>query len=322
MKSKIQVLCGPSASGKSTYAKSLVDTQGYIRLNRDDFRKSLINTSLKEYWTGPKEYRNIIENLVSEMLNASLSAAMKASHNIVVDNTHLQARYISDILKVCKANCGPDGFEYLVKRFDVSVDTCIDRDKNREDAVGEQVIRHQEEQFKKFKYEKCNQWVDYVPYKFEPLIFDQTKPKCLIVDIDNTVAKMGDRSPFDWKRVGEDEPKQQVIDIVNRCRSHIVPSGSIGFRNDKVELVFMSGRDAVCREETTLWLKKYFGDSFKLFMRPQNDMRPDDIIKYEILKNDIAPHYFPIAVFDDRQKVVDMERKIGLQVFQCEEGNF
>lgn len=316
MKNKVQVLAGISASGKSTYAKSLVETQGYIRLNRDDFRKSLINTTLKEYWLGPKEYRNIIENLVTEMLNSALTASMQAGHNIVVDNTHLHARYISDILKVCKANCGPDGFEYLVKRFDVPVETCIDRDKNREDSVGEQVIRHQLDQFKKFKHEKCNQWVDHIPYKFDPLVFDQTKPRCLIVDIDGTVAKMVSRGPFDWKRVGEDEPKHQVIDIVNRI---MFSNQNLFFK--KIDLIFMSGRDSVCRTETEKWLRKHFS-FFDLYMRPLNDNRPDDIIKYEILRDHILPHYYPIAVFDDRNRVVALERKLGLQVFQVDYGDF
>ena len=35
-----------------------------------------------------------------------------------------------------------------------------------------------------------------------------------IVDIDGTVAIMGDRSPFDWARVGEDLPKSPVITVV------------------------------------------------------------------------------------------------------------
>lgn len=318
MKNKIQVLCGISASGKSTYAKELAVNEGYFRLNRDDFRKSLINTSLKEYWTGDKEYRNQIETLVTQMLNQALKTAVQNGLNVVIDNTHLQPRYITEILKICKDNCGEEGFDYLIKQFDVPTDICIERDKNREDSVGGQVILYQTEQLKKFKYDRCNQWVEYIPYNFEPLVFDQTKLKCLLVDIDGTVAKMVDRSPFDWKRVGEDLPKQQVIDIVRRLtenREHLC--------DPSLQLIFVSGRDAVCMSETKAWLEKHFDSTdFELHMRPQNDNRPDTIIKYEILKNDIAPRYNPIAVFDDRKVVVEMWRKIGLTCFQVDYGDF
>ena len=318
MKNKVIITTGISASGKSTYAKELAVNEGYIRLNRDDFRKSLINTSLKEYWTGDKEYRNKIETLVTQMLNQALKTAIQTGLNVVVDNTHLQPRYITEILKICKDNCGAEGFDYLIKRFDVPTEICIERDKNREDSVGEQVILNQVEQLKKFKYPQCNQWVEYVPYNFEPLVFDQTKTKCLLVDIDNTVAQMVDRSPFDWKRVGEDLPKQQVIDIVK----YIVMMDEFWMKPD-IQLIFMSGRDAICMTETRAWLEKHFNTTdFELHMRPQNDNRPDTIIKYEILKNEIAPRYNPIAVFDDRNAVIAMERKMGLQVFQCEYGDF
>ncbi len=310
---------GISASGKSTYAKQLI-TEGYIRINRDDFRKSLINTSLKDYWSGPKEYRTVIEDLVTQMSSAALVGALKSGQNVVVDNTHLRASYVSDILKLCKANCGEQGFEYYIKTFHgIDIKDCIERDGLREDSVGEAVIRNQAEQFKKFRYEKSNQWVSYEPPKFEPLVFDPTKPKCLIVDIDNTVAKMGDRSPFDWKRVGIDEPKQAVIDIVR----HIIKKDG-NEELDDIKLIFMSGRDEVCRKETEQWLMRNIDswDGWKLYMRPQNDMRKDDIVKYELLKDHVLPNYNPIAIIDDRNAVVAMWRKVGLTCFQCDYGDF
>lgn len=45
-----------------------------------------------------------------------------------------------------------------------------------------------------------------------------------------------------------------------------------------------------------------------IFMRKEGDTRSDDIVKYEILKDKIVPRYYVEAVFDDRNRVVDMWR--------------
>ena len=57
-------------------------------------------------------------------------------------------------------------------------------------------------------------------------------------------------------------------------------------------------------------------------MRPRFDCRKDDIVKEIILEFEILPRYKPHFVLDDRQQVVDMWRKRGLTVLQCDEGNF
>lgn len=313
---KIEILVGISASGKSTYAKQLVE-QGWTRINRDDLRKSLINSSLKDYWSGPKDVRDRTEALVTAMSEVLLENCVKNNLDVVIDNTHLQARYITQILNLAKKHCGPSGFEYNINVFyNIDPETCIARDKNRQDSVGESVIRNQYEQFKKFRYDKCNQWVTYTPFDFAPLEIDKSKPECICVDLDGTVAQMVDRSPFDWKRVGEDLPKTDVIFIVKAARETL--------RDYSGQLIFVSGRDSICMPETTEWIKKHIDPSgdFELCMRSHNDNRPDDIVKYEIYRDHILPRYNPIAVFDDRQKVVNMIRKMGLLCLQVAEGDF
>jgi predicted kinase len=274
----------------------------------------LIQTSLKEYWAGDKGYRDNIESIVTTMLDSALASAVKNNLNAVIDNTHLNPKYITSILKTCRDNCGEEGFSYLIKMFHLSVDDCVERDKNREDSVGEEVIRRQSEQFKRCKYPGQNRWVEDISYKFESLEIDITKPKCVICDIDNTVAQMVGRSPFDESRVGEDLPKQQVIDIVKKCTD-----------DKKWKLIFVSGRKDSCGHQTAKWIEENLAipyDETELYMRRHNDNRRDDIIKYEILRDNILPNYNPIAVFDDRIGPTRMWRKMGLTVFQVDEGNF
>lgn len=55
----------------------------------------------------------------------------------VVDNTNLSARGFNEIVDLAKSN----GFEILVVDFNTPMNECIERDKLRTFAVGEDVIR-------------------------------------------------------------------------------------------------------------------------------------------------------------------------------------
>ena len=69
-----------------------------------------------------------------------------------------------------------------------------------------------------------------------------------IVDMRRDVlALKGDRSPYDWSRVGEDAPNKPVITV---ARALAARSG----------LIFMSGRMEQCRELTRAWLHNYVCD--------------------------------------------------------------
>ncbi len=47
-------------------------------------------------------------------------------------------------------------------------------------------------------------------------------------------------------------------------------------------------------------------------MRKAGDHRPDDIVKHEILMNEVCRDWWPTVVFDDRSRVVKMWRDVGL----------
>lgn len=138
--------------------------------------------------------------------------------------------------------------------------------------------------------------------------------KAVIFDIDGTIAKMNNRSPFDWGRVGEDTPVEDVMDLVRM------------FAHQNFEVIFMSGRSESCREETRKWLTSNLaalGSESLLFMRKAGDSRRDDVVKLELFLNKVAPYYDVKYVFDDRNQVVDMWRNmLGLRCLQVAEGNF
>ena len=77
--------------------------------------------------------------------------------------------------------------------------------------------------------------------------------------------------------------------------------------------------------KTETWLRDIagVGDLYeRLYMRPEQDYRQDNVIKSEILDQMHADGYSPTIVVDDRQQVVDMFRSRGLRVLQVAPGNF
>lgn len=136
------------------------------------------------------------------------------------------------------------------------------------------------------------------------LVQNHTLPKAIIVDIDNTVAMRGDRGAFDWARVNEDKPNENVLNIIT-------------YLSEYYQIIFMTGRDEVCHEATRKWLvNNYDGGDFLLFMRSKNDNRQDSIVKLEMFNNLIKPKFYIESVFDDRLSACRMWHGLGLTLFR------
>lgn len=278
---KILMLRGLPASGKSTYAKELARTKGYIRVNKDDLR-SMLNDGK---YTGKNEKRVLkIEQMIVE-------EALTSGRNVIIDNTNFNPIHEQKYLMIAKKH----NAELEVKFFDTPLEECIERDKKRANGVGESVIR---KMYKQYLAKKET---------YKPPV---GAPKAVIVDIDGTLAHMTDRSPYDWSRVGEDEVDKMILRLINTL-----------FLNN-LEIIVISGRDEVCRQETIKWLRDN-GVSFnKLFMRANLDSRKDNVVKREIFEREIKPNYQIEFVLDDRNQVVEMWRSLGLKCLQVEDGDF
>ena len=93
------------------------------------------------------------------------------------------------------------------------------------------------------------------------------------------------------------------------------------FHQGGFKIYVLSGRSEETKQVTTEWLKEYDVPFHVLKMRVKNDTRPDEIIKKEfIFELSILENIF--LIFDDRKKVVNMWRSLGLPCFQVNEGNF
>lgn len=309
---KIKIVVGLSGSGKSTWAKEFCkNNPEWLRINRDDIRKSMLTVSLNEYhqWETAAKYR--IEKLVTEQHNQLMTNALRDNWHVVLDNTHLKQSYINEYKKILTENF--ESFEISYQLMDVPLEICLENDKKREDVVGETVIR---EQLQKLGSLKKLLSFKTETYSRESFLATQNKdlPRCVLVDIDGTVAQMQGRYPFDWNRVGEDLPKQNIIRLVKALKEN----GN--------QIIFFSGRDEVCRNITREWLCEYFQwklSDFQLFMRKSNDQRKDSDVKFDLYEEHIRNKYFVELVIDDRQQVVDMwRRKLGLTCLQVDYGDF
>jgi predicted kinase len=309
---------GLPGSGKTTYAKKWVgeNTSLRARVNRDDLREILHG--------GAHGYPRELESSVTFAHQASVRALLMSGKDVIVDDMNLQNKQVKAWMKV--ANEAKAGFE-VVDFTNVTVGTCIDRDKSRflqgGRHVGEEYITKKYQQFIKGRPYPLPMPEEPAKAYREPYVPPKSARKCILVDIDGTMALMNGRGPFEWWRVGEDLPNQAIVDLVwAYYRSPWVKD---------VELIFMSGRDEVCRPETTKWLtelgfpvNQFTG--IKLFMRPSlpdGVQQPaDHVVKLALFDEHIRYNYNVQFVLDDRNQVVDMWRELGLTCLQVAPGDF
>lgn len=301
--SKLIIMRGPSASGKSTYAKQMVaeDFEGTIRVNRD---------KLREMAHDGEFVKGITEDKILMARDALIRRYLKAGLTVIADDTNLARRNVVDLIKIANKFGAP----WELKDFtNVPMDECIQRDLIRHDSVGRAVI---EDQFKRYITGKPAldlSSVTVAPVEYVPYVPNREKPTAYIVDIDGTVAKMNGRSPYDYSQVSTDRPNYPVIDL-------IVDLHACGH-----EILFTSGRKSECRDDTEAWLKIFIpipGQDWKLFMRADGDDRADYIVKMELFDRHIRNEFDVQGVFDDRDQVVEMWRKLGLLCMQVDFGDF
>jgi len=127
----------------------------------------------------------------------------------------------------------------------------------------------------------------------------------IFVDLDGTLARMGDRFPYSGPEVVEDTVNEEVLDVVQTLATAW-----------DAQVFVLTGRSAQHRVWTERWLA-WWGISYdRLEMRAWGDNRSDEIVKEEILDALLAEGVHVRAVFDDRKRVCDMWHRRGLPLFR------
>lgn len=287
---KTKILVGVPGSGKSTVARQFVD-KGYVQLERD-----LIRMELYGVWYGG----GIDEKKVTAVQVERARRALLAGKSIVISDTCINPETRNKWIHFC-SSMGSE-VDVIHVGQNLLLDDLIQRNRNRDEqskVVDDKVVtRFYTEYREQFPLQKA----DYS---------NSILPKAFVFDIDGTIANMeGVRGPFDWKKVGKDAPYEDVIQMTR----DLCETGH--------EIIIVSGRDAVCREETQQWLDDNDVICDQLLMRPEGSQVRDSIIKHDIYHRDIAPYYNVRGVFDDRNQVVAMWRAMGLRCYQVQLGNF
>ncbi len=282
-----------------------------MRFNKDDIRKELSSHD-SSTWLNNKDF----EIIVKEKERDQVERAMKRGVNIIVDNTHLiyKRTRINPHILFYSELAEKYWYNFSIKQFNLTVEEAMERNKLRPD--GERVPDETYERMIK-ENKISSQYPDnptYIPY-------DENLPDCIILDIDGTLAHMnGKRTPYDYSKVYMDDANEHLIEIIDRIK--YAWCGWHWCEYDKVHSIIVSWRKDECEQETTEWLFWHNINHDELYMRKTWDNREDSIVKQEIYDEHIKGKYNVLAVFDDRNRVVDMWRRNGLLTLQVWYGDF
>lgn len=144
----------------------------------------------------------------------------------------------------------------------------------------------------------------------------------VIVDIDGTIARVGDRlshlkeEPPNWdafyERCGEDLPIPAIVQLVNKMGA--------SFHHD---VIFLTGRTESVRDKTEAWIAEYLDmHTYKLLMRPNGDHRHDTEVKPELLSRNQITIPEIAFILEDRNSMVEKWRELGATCLQVANGDF
>ena len=140
-----------------------------------------------------------------------------------------------------------------------------------------------------------------------------------VFDMDGTLALVDHRRALvrgdkpDWHSFN----KASLLDPPNEAVANVLRAlFAAGYR-----IWIVSGRSDVAELETRGWLTKHAIPFHQLLMRSASDSRADHVLKREwALKYRFGDTV--LAVFDDRNSVVQMWRELGITCFQVADGDF
>jgi hypothetical protein len=305
---KILILKGLPASGKSTFARNLInENKGtWKRLNKDELRAMLDNSF----------HTSANEKFVEHVRDFMLIEALKEGKNVVIDDTNLSERPVERIKRVIRQfekDTG-DVVKIEFKLMETSLEECLARDEIREKKVGRDVIlRMYNDLIAKEKLPNIKSKKDIELSKRGPhyQTQDDTLPPAILCELDGTLAIIHNRSPFDSLRCETDLLNEPIAEILKNY-------AKIG-----VKIILMSGRDQTSRRPTTNWLTYNRIPYDILFMRDTGDTRKDSVVKKELYEAHVKGHYFVKFVLDDRNQVVDIwSLELGLPCLQVNYGDF
>lgn len=301
--SKLTVLKGLPASGKSTVAEEMLLDGNTVRLNRDLLREMLHCNR----FSGKNERNTVCaEKALAEFF-------LKDNVNVIIDDCNLNPQNMTMWKEVADAA----NAKFVKREVDTDWIECVTRDNNREKSVGGDVIKNMAIQYGLIKFAHNS----IVICDLDGTLCDIehrrhfVKPTQIQMSGAGATAVYGDDPTFkkDWKSffegISKDKVREDVRDLI------------IDLYNKDKQIIFVSGRPDTYKKQTLAWLRKHnIGFAFTLIMRKSSDTRPDTEVKKQILDT-----YFPdksviYKVIDDRPSVIRMWKENNLDVIDVGDG--
>lgn len=298
--SKLIILQGPPASGKTTWVKNYLDSlskedrEKTVVVSRDEIRKAT-----GTYWVPSRE------GYITELEDTAMKSALQKGFDVINDVTNLNPETLTHLQEIAKEY----GVHYECVPLYVPFKEALARDEKRRNegwlAVGEKVLlrfyqryfpdRLSDELFTDHRYVRA---------------YENQKEDAVICDLDGTIAlHTSGRTPFEYERCDEDTPCWPMVKTIRR----LADGGA--------KIIFVSGREDIgnCKEKTTVWLNSKVMEfrPYDLILRKKGDHRPGHVFKHDVWLDQITPKYNIIHVFDDSTKCVKMYRSLGLQCSQA-----
>ena len=119
---QLTILSGLPASGKSAYAKKLVNEnpETAIIVSRDAIREGL-----GKYWVPSRE------KLITDIEHHMIRTGLELDYRVIVDATNLNKKYVESIEKIGYSFAISGGITINYKRFDTPLWKCVWRDFKR-----------------------------------------------------------------------------------------------------------------------------------------------------------------------------------------------
>ena len=253
------------------------------------------------YWVPSRE------DVVTKAKKDIVMYAMSKGYDIVVDNMNLnpkEVKFWEDTVNYCNGYLKPEtSYEIEFKDFFIPLEECIRRDACRPNPIGEKVIRDTWRRYKHFI-----QTSEVEKYVNNLIKEDESKPWCVVVDMDSTLCFNITKRPW----FGEGSTEAMINDTPNLGVIRIV-------ENQNFPIIVCTGRNKAQREVTEKWLNKYNIYPKEFYMREDGDYRKGVEIKEELIKQ-ILGKYNIAAIFEDCEPIVQMYRDMGLTVLQPNKG--
>lgn len=275
----------------------LEDPTHRVRINRDDIRESLFGSNYVLNREGEGKVTQVEHNL--------LNKALKNGQQVVSDNTYLDTRFLSKVLNIAHRYNAPIDH----KDFPISLEEAKRRNSLRDRVVPEGVIDRM--------YAKLGRGGQFPvfpgSYPVAPFSAPSEKGKLAVCfDMDGTlndvrairhfVAKPKHKNFDAFHRMSEFEPANE--DVLQMAHD----AHDAGF-----SVLITTARQEKYRETTQKWCDDHGVPYENIFMRPDNDTRPDYAVKKDMMSN-IREYYDVVRCVDDNPQAIQAWKELGIHV--------